>query len=331
VLMRRLRARGWGHVLFHGGVPGDKRGALVDRFVQDPACRLFLSTDAGGVGLNLQHAAATVVNMDLPWNPAKLEQRIGRVHRMGQRRGVQVINFVAQGSIEEGMLGVLAFKQSLFAGVLDGGDSEVFMNGTRLSKFMESVDAVTGAMGTAEDAAAAPSARSAAQAPAAGPEGVPSRFATPLQGAAADQDTGVAPLTGEPIDEPIDEPVGEPIGEPIGELIGEPAAEAEPVTPSAPADPWAPLLEAGLQWIAALTATPASAAGAGVNANGTGTGTETGNGQWQGQGQGQGAPRVTTDPATGERRLSLPLPDPATVRRLADSLVGLLARLQRPG
>jgi len=50
VLMRQLRARGWGHVLFHGSVPGDKRGALVDPFVQDPECRLFLSTDAGGVG-----------------------------------------------------------------------------------------------------------------------------------------------------------------------------------------------------------------------------------------------------------------------------------------
>ena len=157
VLMRRLRERGWGHVLFHGGVPADKRGALVDRFVQDPACRLFLSTDAGGVGLNLQHAAATVVNRDLPWNPAKLEQRIGRVHRIGQSRGVQVINLVAQGSIEEGMLGVLAFKKSLFAGVLDGGDSAVFMNGTRLSQFTESVDAVNGAMGAAEEAATAPS------------------------------------------------------------------------------------------------------------------------------------------------------------------------------
>ena len=59
--------------------------------------------------------------MDLPWNPAVLERRIGRVHRMGQSRGVQVVNFVGQGSIEEGMLSVLAFKKSLFAGVLDGG------------------------------------------------------------------------------------------------------------------------------------------------------------------------------------------------------------------
>jgi SNF2 family DNA or RNA helicase len=143
LIQRRLASRGstqqkqpWGHVLFSGSVPGDKRGALVDTFHNDPDCRLFLSTDAGGVGLNLQHAAAVVVNMDLPWNPAVLEQRIGRVHRMGQSRGVQVVNFVGQGSIEEGMLAVLAFKKSLFAGVLDGGEHEVFMQGTRLSQFM---------------------------------------------------------------------------------------------------------------------------------------------------------------------------------------------------
>ena len=150
LIVRRLAQRDWDHVLFSGRVPGDQRGALVERFHTDPRCRLFLSTDAGGVGLNLQHAAAVVVNMDLPWNPAVLEQRIGRVHRMGQSRGVQVVNFVGQGSIEEGMLSVLAFKKSLFAGVLDGGEREVFLQGTRLSKFMESVEQVAGAMGEAD-------------------------------------------------------------------------------------------------------------------------------------------------------------------------------------
>jgi hypothetical protein len=150
-LGRGAGQRDWGHVLFSGNVPGEQRGALVEQFHQDPNCRLFLSTDAGGVGLNLQHAAAVVVNMDLPWNPAVLEQRIGRVHRMGQSRGVQVINFVGQGSIEEGMLSVLAFKKSLFAGVLDGGASEVFMQGTKLSQFMKSVEQVAGAMGEPAD------------------------------------------------------------------------------------------------------------------------------------------------------------------------------------
>ena len=105
----------WGHVSFHGGVPSEKRPALIERFRDDPDCRVFLSTDAGSAGLNLQHAS-TVVNMDLPWNPAVLEQRIGRVHRLGQTRPVQVVNFVAKGTIEEGMLSVLAFKRSLFGG-----------------------------------------------------------------------------------------------------------------------------------------------------------------------------------------------------------------------
>jgi hypothetical protein len=95
--------------------------------------------------LNLQHASV-VVNMDLPWNPAVLEQRIGRVHRLGQRQPVRVVNFVAQGTIEEGMLGVLQFKKSLFAGVLDGGEKEVFLGGSRLTKFMETVEKTTTAI-----------------------------------------------------------------------------------------------------------------------------------------------------------------------------------------
>jgi hypothetical protein len=88
--------------------------------------------------------------MDQPWNPAVLEQRIARVHRMGQQKSVQVVNFIAQGTIEEGMLSLLGFKKSLFAGVLDGGSSEISMNGTRLARFIEGVEKATGAMGSAE-------------------------------------------------------------------------------------------------------------------------------------------------------------------------------------
>ncbi len=139
LITRRLARRRWEHVLFHGGVPGPKRKELIRRFQESPSCRLFLSTDAGGVGLNLQNAS-TVVNMDLPWNPAVLEQRIGRVHRLGQHRPVRVVHFIAQGTIEEGILGLLSFKQSMFAGVLDGGQDEVFLGGTRLNRFMESVE-----------------------------------------------------------------------------------------------------------------------------------------------------------------------------------------------
>jgi len=145
LVVARLKTRKWDHVLFSGDVPGPKRKHLIHRFKEDPACRLFLSTDAGGVGLNLQNASV-VLNLDLPWNPAVLEQRIGRVHRLGQRRPVRVVHFIAQGTIEEGMLALLGFKKSLFAGVLDGGQDEVFMGGTRLKQFMESVEKVTSAI-----------------------------------------------------------------------------------------------------------------------------------------------------------------------------------------
>jgi SNF2 family DNA or RNA helicase len=63
ILIRRLEARDIGYVAFQGGVPSEKRMALVEQFRNDPACRVFLSTDAGSTGLNLQHAS-TLVNMD---------------------------------------------------------------------------------------------------------------------------------------------------------------------------------------------------------------------------------------------------------------------------
>jgi superfamily II DNA or RNA helicase len=149
IVIRRLEARGMGYVSFHGGVPSDKRPALVERFRDDPTCRVFLSTDAGSTGLNLQHAS-TLVNMDLPWNPAILEQRIARIHRMGQIRPVRVINFVAKGTIEEGMLSVLAFKRSLSAGILDGASGEISLGGSRLNRFMKDVENVAGSMGEGE-------------------------------------------------------------------------------------------------------------------------------------------------------------------------------------
>ncbi len=123
--------------------PAPSARTSIEQFRNDDDCRLFFSTDAGGVGLNLQFASV-VVNVDLPWNPAVLEQRIGRVHRLGQKQPVRVVNFVAKGTIEEGMLSVLKFKKSLFAGVLDGGESKVLLGGTKMTKFMETVEATTG-------------------------------------------------------------------------------------------------------------------------------------------------------------------------------------------
>ena len=102
-----------------GSVPQQKRLQDIKRFKTDPSCRFFLTTDSGSTGLNLQ-MANIVINLDLPWNPAKLEQRIARAWRKNQTRAVQVINFISEDTIEHRMLTTLAQKQTLADGVLDG-------------------------------------------------------------------------------------------------------------------------------------------------------------------------------------------------------------------
>jgi SNF2 family DNA or RNA helicase len=117
-----IKRVGLGYVKLTGAVPSSKRGELIQQFFDDPDCRVFLSTDAGGVGLNLQ-AASLVINLDLPWNPAVLEQRIARAHRHGQPSSVQVINLVAKDTIEERMLDTLAAKKNVFATVFGTDES----------------------------------------------------------------------------------------------------------------------------------------------------------------------------------------------------------------
>ena len=119
-MVRELAAELGVEAAWHtGSVPQQRRRAEIMRFKQDPACRLFLSTDSGSVGLNLQVASA-VVNVDLPWNPAKLEQRIARAWRKNQTRSVTVVNLVCEDSIEHQILHLLGHKQALADGVLDG-------------------------------------------------------------------------------------------------------------------------------------------------------------------------------------------------------------------
>jgi len=113
-----LKKQKLNYVRLDGSVPQKKRMALMRQFQKDPECRLFLATNAGATGLNLQ-AANTVINLDLPWNPAVLEQRIGRAHRMGQKRPVQIFLLVTEETLEEGLLGTLSAKQALFLAALD--------------------------------------------------------------------------------------------------------------------------------------------------------------------------------------------------------------------
>ncbi len=118
-----LRRMGLGHVRLHGGIPTANRGPLIDRFRDDNAVQVFVSTDAGGVGLNLQ-SASVLINLDMPWNPAVLEQRIARVHRLGQKEKVQVVLLVAADSYEQQVMGLLKNKRNLFDNVVDPDASE---------------------------------------------------------------------------------------------------------------------------------------------------------------------------------------------------------------
>lgn len=116
---------GIGYALHTGKVPQQRRRGELNRFKQEADCRLLLTSDAGATGLNLQ-AANIVINLDLPWNPAKLEQRIARAWRKHQKRHVTVINLVCEDSIEHRILHLLEQKRALAEGVLDGtGKSEM--------------------------------------------------------------------------------------------------------------------------------------------------------------------------------------------------------------
>ena len=118
-----LDRHGAGYVRLDGSVPQKNRQQLVRDFERSPDCKLFITTNAGATGLNLQ-VADTVINVDLPWNPAVLEQRISRAHRMGQRRPVQVFILVTEETIEERLLSTLAAKHELALAALDA-DSDV--------------------------------------------------------------------------------------------------------------------------------------------------------------------------------------------------------------
>ena len=113
-----LKSRKLNYVRLDGSVPQKMRQGLVQQFQGNPDCRLFITTNAGSTGLNLQ-AANTVINVDLPWNPAVLEQRIGRAHRMGQKRPVQVYLLVTVDTLEESLLTTLSSKHELALAVLD--------------------------------------------------------------------------------------------------------------------------------------------------------------------------------------------------------------------
>jgi SNF2 family DNA or RNA helicase len=122
LLVNRLLAQGIPARAFHGGVNPDQRQTLITWFRHHG--RVLVSTEAGGQGINLQFCRH-VVNFDLPWNPMRIEQRIGRVHRLGQERAVQIYNLFAMGTVEEDILFLLHEKIDLFRQVV--GELDVIL------------------------------------------------------------------------------------------------------------------------------------------------------------------------------------------------------------
>jgi superfamily II DNA or RNA helicase len=138
-----LLARGGLRAVFFTGEESQKRRTqnIID-FHDDPRARVLFSTDAGGVGLNLQRAASCCINIELPWNPAVLEQRIGRIYRLGQKKPIEVYNLVCDEGIESRIFDLVGNKRALFTGLFDGTSDEVSFerSGTFLNRIEKLVE-----------------------------------------------------------------------------------------------------------------------------------------------------------------------------------------------
>jgi superfamily II DNA or RNA helicase len=140
VVGARLARSGVRTAFFSGRESPRRRTQNLVEFHDDPALRVLFATDAGGVGLNLQRAASCVINLDLPWNPAVLEQRIGRIYRLGQTRPIDVYNLVSQGSIEARIATLVGEKRALFRGLFDGSSDQVRFE--RSGSFLEVLERI---------------------------------------------------------------------------------------------------------------------------------------------------------------------------------------------
>ena len=106
-----MREMGLDVVLYHGQLSRAAKDEAIRRF--EGGAQVLLSTEAAGEGRNLQFCRL-MLNFGLPWNPQRIEQRVGRIHRVGQTRPVEIWNFSAEGTIEDYLLEILDRKLNLF-------------------------------------------------------------------------------------------------------------------------------------------------------------------------------------------------------------------------
>ena len=124
-----LRGDGARAVFFTGAESPKLRERAIVELHDDPATRVMFLSDAGGVGLNLQRAASACIHLELPWNPAVLEQRIGRIYRLGQTLPIDVYSLVSEEGIEARIAGIVARKRAVFVSLFDGTTDEVRFDG----------------------------------------------------------------------------------------------------------------------------------------------------------------------------------------------------------
>ena len=145
-LARRIRDRTGEHesvAVIHGSVPRDRRRATIASFNDDPAVRFLLANDAAGEGVNLQRGAHLMVNYDLPWNPNRLEQRFGRIHRIGQTEVCHLWNLVAsetrEGAVYQRLLEKLETARETLGGKVYDVLGELFEARPLRELFMEAI------------------------------------------------------------------------------------------------------------------------------------------------------------------------------------------------
>ncbi len=122
-LAQSLKKAGIEVASFHGGIRPRERDGLIEWFRSGDA-RVLVATEAGGQGLNLQFCHR-LINFDLPWNPMRIEQRIGRIHRIGQEHPVEIYNLFSLSTVEEDILRLLHEKIDLFRRVI--GELDVIL------------------------------------------------------------------------------------------------------------------------------------------------------------------------------------------------------------
>jgi len=247
-----LADAGLSSVFFTGEESQRTRSQNIVAFHDEPSVRVMFLSDAGGVGLNLQHAANACINLELPWNPAVLEQRIGRIYRLGQKDPIDVINLVTETGIEARIAGLVGNKHALFSGLFDGTTDTVrFDNpGTFIGEIeriiepieLPDLDSSDDAAEAADDAldsepgtslAGTPEAVTASDAP--GAADTPQGETTPALEARRVEPRNVEPLNVEPLNvEPLNvtsSPVESPGVDPPGPPLQLPSPCANPETP----------------------------------------------------------------------------------------------------